>query len=90
MAGAVLGGIEGVLYKNVRAERNHRVPEVNRNFDNDFNRNLGNFENPWNDNNAVLSFCNLFISPTIYQWEFCLPSFFSSHQAFFLSHLGQE
>src|SRR3989338_9537150 len=47
----------------LRVERDLRVPEVNRNSFNDFNRNLGNFEKVWNDNNAVLSFCDLFISP---------------------------
>jgi hypothetical protein len=39
------------------------VPEVNANNDGDFNFNLGNFENEWNDNNALLVFCDLFISP---------------------------
>lgn len=32
---------------------------MNANSDGDFNFNLGNFENAWNDNNALLCFCNL-------------------------------
>ena len=41
------------------ADGNHRVPNVNANSDGDFNFNLGNFENVWNQNNAFLCFCNL-------------------------------
>ena len=41
------------------ADGNHRVPNVNANSDGDFNFNLGNFENPWNDDNVLLCFCNL-------------------------------
>ncbi len=40
------------------ADGNHRVPNVNANSDGDFNFNLGNFENVWNDDNAFLCFCN--------------------------------
>ena len=40
------------------ADGNHRVPNVNANSDGDFNFNLGNFENEWNDDNAFLCFCN--------------------------------
>ena len=36
------------------ADGNHRVPNVNCNSDGDFNWNLDNFENVWNDNNAFL------------------------------------
>lgn len=58
-AGAASGGIDGALYKlKWSADGNHRVPEVNANSDGDFNWNLGNFENVWNDNNAFLCFCN--------------------------------
>ena len=35
-----------------------RVPNVNANLDGDFNWNLDNLENVWNDNNAFFSFCN--------------------------------
>lgn len=41
------------------ADGNHRVPNVNRNSDDDFKFNLGNFENDWNDNNCLLCFCYL-------------------------------
>ncbi len=32
---------------------------MNANSDGDFNFGLGNFENDWNDNNALLCFCDL-------------------------------
>lgn len=37
------------------ADGYHRVPNVNANSDGDFNFNLGNFENVWNQNNAFLA-----------------------------------
>ena len=40
------------------ADGNHRVPNVNRNSDGDFNFNLGNFENDWDDDNCLLCYCN--------------------------------
>ncbi len=61
MAGAVLGGIEGVLYiAGAYADGNHRVPNVNANEDGDFKFNLGNFENDWDDDNCLLCLCDSF------------------------------
>lgn len=58
-AGALLGGMGGMSYiAGEDADGNHRVPNVNANSDGDFNFNLGNFENVWNDNNALLCFRN--------------------------------
>ena len=57
MAGAVLGEKGGGLYIS---DGNHRVPNVNRNSDDDFKLNLDNFENDWNDDNCILVFCDLF------------------------------
>jgi len=44
------------LLGGVLADGNHRVPNVNVNSDGDFNFNLGNFENDWNDDNVLLCF----------------------------------
>ena len=59
-AGALLGGIDGASYKALGryADGNHRVPNVNANSHGDFDFNLGNFENVWNDNNAFFCFCD--------------------------------
>jgi hypothetical protein len=58
-AGAVSGGMEGVLYiASVYSDGNHRVPNVNANSDGDFKFNLGNFENDWNAENCLLCFCD--------------------------------
>jgi len=59
-AETLLGGSDDAPYKASGgfADGNHRVPNVNANSDGDFNFNLGNFENAWNDNNALLCFCN--------------------------------
>lgn len=46
------------------AERSHRVPEVRRDFDDDFNRSLGYFGIPWFVNDAVLSFCDPALRPS--------------------------
>lgn len=75
------------------ADCNHRVPEVNANSNGDWNWNLGNFENVWNDNNAFLCFCNKFgFSSTqfILVGEFFLAHFFSMPQAVYLCHLDLE
>jgi len=45
------------------ADGNRRVPNVNRNSDDKFKFNLGYFANDWNDNNCLLLFCYLFVSP---------------------------
>ena len=59
-AGAILGGMEGVLYvAYAHADGDPRVPNVNANTDGDFKFNLGNFENDWNSDNVVLCFCDL-------------------------------
>lgn len=61
MAGAVLGGLEGILYIACEySDGNHRVPNVNANSDGDFKFNLGNFENPWDDDNCLACFCDSF------------------------------
>ena len=60
-AGALLGEKDDISYiVSGRADDNHRVPNVNANSNGDWNWNLGNFENVWNDNNAFLCFCNLY------------------------------
>ena len=41
----------------------HRVPYLYANSDGDWNWNLGNFENSWNSDNALLCFCHLFNFP---------------------------
>ena len=43
------------------ADGYHRVPNVNRNSDG-FKFDLGNFENPWNDNYILVLLCHLSIS----------------------------
>ena len=54
---------EGLPYVARRdSDGNHRVPNVNRNSDGDWNFNLGNFENDWNDDNCLLCFYNSFDS----------------------------
>jgi hypothetical protein len=59
VAGAALGGLEGISYIVCWCvDGNHRVPNVNRNSDGDFKFNLGNFENDWNDDNCLLCFCD--------------------------------
>lgn len=61
MAGAVLGGLEGILYIACEySDGNHRVPNVNRNSDGDWNFNLGNFENDWDSDNCLVCFCDSF------------------------------
>ena len=56
MAAAAPGGSEGMAYGRLCAGGNHRVSNVNANSDGDFNFNLGNFENDWDDNNSLLVF----------------------------------
>lgn len=38
------------------SDGNHRVPNVNRDSDGDWNFNLGNFENDWNDDRCLFCF----------------------------------
>ena len=47
---------------------NHRVPYLNANSDGDFNFDLDNFENDWNDNNVLLCFCYSFVSSPPNKW----------------------
>ena len=76
MAGAVFGGIEGVLYiACVYSDGNHRVPNVNRNSDGDWKFNLGNFENDWNADNCLVCFCDSFdfsryLLVRVFSWRF--------------------
>ena len=55
--------MDGMVYTQVRfLDGYHRVPNVNRNSDGDFDFNLGNFEKPWNDGYVLLTFCYSFVS----------------------------
>ena len=56
MTAVVSGGMEGIAHGSLRADGNHRVPNVDAHSDGDFKFNLGNFENEWNDNNSLLVF----------------------------------
>ena len=48
----------------------HGVPNVNVNSNGDFNFNLGNFENVWNDNNAFFGFSDyVILSPLSFGGE---------------------
>lgn len=84
VAGAAFGEIDGVPHRAARcADGYHRIPNVNANSDGDFDWNLGNFENDWNDNNCLLCFCYSFaFSHSIFEWEFCLRDSFSIRRAF--------
>jgi hypothetical protein len=54
---------DGMMYKAGGVlDGYHRVPYVNANSDGDFEFNLGNFENDWNDDNCLLCFCHSLIS----------------------------
>jgi hypothetical protein len=61
VTGVARGGMESISYiACVYSDGNHRVPNVNRNSDGDFNFNLGYFENEWNADNCLLCFCYSF------------------------------
>ena len=77
LVGAVLGGMEGVLYiACVCADGNRRVPNVNANTDGDFKFNLGDFENDWNSDNCVLCFCDSWIFSRYFVGVFSCRFFF--------------
>ena len=65
-----------IAWKVFHSDGNHRVPNVNANTDGDFDFNLGNFENDWNDDNCLLAFCNWFVSlPMLCRESFVLQFF---------------
>lgn len=68
------------------ADGNHRVPNVNRNSDGDWNFNLDNFEGDWNDDNCVLCFCDSFAFPRSFLAGFFLQTFLpaAKHSAYFI------
>jgi hypothetical protein len=58
--GVASGGKDGVSHNFVgdHSDGNHRVPNLNHNSDGDWNFNLDNFENDWNEDNCFLCFCH--------------------------------
>lgn len=88
ITGVVLGEKGRHAVHTADGDGNHRVPNVNRNSDGDWNFNLGNFENDWNDDNCLICFCYSFDFPLIWR-EFFLVGSFSSHQACGRFHLAK-
>ncbi len=82
MTGVVPGGKGRHAVHTADGDGNHRVPNLNRNSDGDWNFNLGNFEKDWNDDNCLLCFCHLFDSLAIYWREFFLANSFSNRRAY--------
>ncbi len=73
MTGVVLGEKRKRAVHTTDDDGNHRVPNMNRNSDGDWNFNLGNFENDWNDDNYLVCFCHSFDSPAylagVFSWR---------------------
>ena len=73
--GVALGEKESISY--ICSDGCHRVPYLYHNSDGDWNFNLGNFENDWNDDNCLLCFCNSFdFSHCFFVGVFSCRSFF--------------